>query len=287
MKMINVLITGKNSYIGNQFEKWIKKTNLNINIDKISIRDNEWKNRDLSEYDTVLHLAGIAHISHDPKMEEYYYNVNRDLTYEISKKAKLDGVNQFIFMSSIIVYGDSIFNNHLIDKDTVPNPCNFYGDSKLQAEKLINKLSDKSFKVAIIRPPMIYGEDSKGNYPKLSKLAKKTPLFPYINNKRSMLHIENLCEFIKLLIVNKESGIYFPQNNEYVNTSELVKVIGEIHGKKVLLTKVFNPIIEPMIGRVEVLNKLFGDLKYSKELSNYKENYIVNNFIDSVKSTEK
>src|SRR5699024_9778086 len=129
-------------------------------------------------------------------------------------------------------------------RDTVPTPSNFYGDSKLQAEEGIRPLESEDFKVVIVRPPMIYGKGSKGNYPRLSKLAQKTPIFPDFDNQRSMLHIDNLCEFIKLAIDNKERGLFFPQNEEYVQTSKMVKNIAEVYGKKVWITTLFNPIVK-------------------------------------------
>src|SRR5690554_7057205 len=145
-------------------------------------------------------------------------------------------------MSSIIVYGDSSGNKRVITRETVPTPSNFYGNSKLQAEQGITPLESDGFKIVILRPPMIYGKGSKGNYPRLAKLARKVPVFPDIDNQRSMLHIDNLCEFIKLMIDNKESGLFFPQNKEYVKTSEMVRLIADVHGKKIRLMKVFNPL---------------------------------------------
>ncbi|MBO1915018.1 NAD-dependent epimerase/dehydratase family protein, partial [Microvirga sp. 3-52] len=99
--------------------------------------------------------------------------------------------------------GENITNNGIIDMYTTPAPSNFYGDSKLQAENQIKSLNEDSFKVVILRPPMIYGKGSKGNYPKLAKAARKLPVFPNIDNQRSMLHIDNLCEFMKLMIDNQ------------------------------------------------------------------------------------
>lgn len=286
--MKNILITGANSYVGTSFEKYLKKWSNDYNIDTVDMIDGNWKNKDFSEYDTILHVAGIAHVSTDPKMEELYYKVNRDLTIETAKKAKNDGVKQFIFMSSIIVYGDSssINKKRVIDKNTVPMPSNFYGKSKLQAEEGIFPLQDDKFNVVVIRPPMIFGKGSKGNYPKLSKIAQKLPIFPNIENERSMLHIDNLCEFIRLMIVNQEKGILFPQNKEYVSTSKLVKLIAEVHGKNILLTKLFNPILKLTGNFVGQVNKAFGNLVYEKSMSEYKNEYRVRDLKEAINLTE-
>lgn len=282
-----ILITGKNSYVGNSFEKWVEQYPEKYEVEKISLRDSSWKALDFSRYDTVLHVAGIAHVSTDPKMEELYYKINRDLTIEVAKKAKNEGVKQFIFMSSIIVYGDGSKERKVIDENTVPNPSNFYGKSKLEAEQGIKPLESNDFKIAIIRPPMIYGRGSKGNFPKLSKAAQILPIFPDINNERSMLHIDNLSEFIRLLIDNADNGLFFPQNKEYVKTSEMVRLIAEVHGKRIRLVKTFNPIIKFLCGKVIIVNKIFGNFVYEKKIStHYNNKYCLYDLIESIKKTE-
>ena len=285
--MKKILITGKNSYVGKSLEKWLENYPDEYSIDLISLRNDLWKGKDFSGYDVVFHVAGIAHVSSDPKMEDLYYKVNRDLTIETAIKAKAEGVKQFIFMSSIIVYGDSTREERIIDKNTVPSPSNFYGNSKLQAEEGIKSLESDYFKVVIIRPPMIYGKGSKGNYPKLSKTAQKSPIFPDVNNKRSMIHIDNLSEFIRLVIEHEDSGLFFPQNREYVKTSEMVKIIAEIHGKKIKLTKLFNPILNVMGLKLGIINKVFGNLVYEKSMSEYKKNYQIRNLQKTIEMTEK
>lgn len=285
--MKKILITGVNSYIGNSLAKWLEIDQEKYDIDLISLKDESWRDKDFSIYDVIVHVAGIAHVSRDPKMEEKYYKINRDLTIEIAMKSKEEKVEQFIFLSSIIVYGENIDNNGLIDKNTVPKPSNFYGNSKLQAEKGIQELEDATFNVVIIRPPMIYGRNSRGNYPKLARIAVKIPIFPDIDNQRSMLHIDNLSEFIKLMIDNKESGLFFPQNKEYVKTSDMVSHISEVHGKKIRLVRIFNPLLRVMSTRVDVVNKVFGNLVYAKEMSNYKDNYTIRDFHSSIELTER
>ncbi|TVX79114.1 NAD-dependent epimerase/dehydratase family protein [Peribacillus simplex] len=285
--MKKILITGSNSYVGTCLEKWLDNYPDRYSIDSISLRNNLWKKKDFSEYDVVFHVAGIAHVSSDPKMEDMYYKVNRDLTIETAEKAKVEGVKQFIFMSSIIVYGDSSSNKRVIDRNTVPTPSNFYGNSKLLAEEGINPLESDEFKVVILRPPMIYGKGSKGNYPRLAKVAQKLPVFPDIENQRSMLHIDNLCEFVRIIIENEENGIFFPQNSDYVKTSEMVKLIAEMHGKKIKLVKIFNPVLKALGNNIGIVNKVFGNLVYEMSLSDYKENYRIRNLEESIIETEE
>lgn len=286
--MKKILITGANSFIGTSFERWCQKYPERYSIDTVDMRDDSWKEFSFSWYDVVFHVAGIAHVSTNPKMEDLYYKVNRDLAIATAEKAKADGVKQFIFMSSIIVYGQSSKINleKIITKDTIPQPKSFYGKSKLQAEEGIVPLQCENFNIVILRPPMIYGAGAKGNYMKLAKLARKSPLFPNIENKRSMLYIDNLCEFIRLVVDNQESGLFFPQNSEYVRTKDIVRLISEAHGRQIRFTKLFNPVLN-LIGRIDgPVNKAFGSLVYDKAMSEYKENYRTSNFIQSIKATE-
>ncbi|MBB6638157.1 NAD-dependent epimerase/dehydratase family protein [Cohnella thailandensis] len=294
--MKRVLITGVNSYIGNSQKKWLEQQPDSYLVKTISLKDPNWIEHDFSQYDVIFHVAGKAHsdVGHvSDEVKALYYKVNKDLTLEVANKAKEAGVKQFIYMSSIIVYGNSnpISKEKVITRDTIPLPANFYGDSKLQAEIVISKLSSNDFKIAIIRPPMIYGKDSKGNYPLLSKISRKLSVFPKVENKRSMIHIDNLAEFIRLLIDNEEAGLFFPQNAEHVSTSKMVQLIAQYHGKQMKLTKLLNlPLIIAGLfpGKIGgLVNKAFGNLAYDQSLSVYdKGNYRIRTFEESIKRTE-
>ncbi len=281
--MKKVLITGKNSYIGNALENWLAKEPENYQVESIDMKDGSWKERDFSSYDVVFHVAGIAHIKETIDNQDLYYKINRDLAYETAKKAKKDGVRQFIFLSSMSVYG---IETGVINKLTPIKPNTAYGKSKIEAEKLINQLDDYSFTVAILRPPMVYGSGCKGNYPRLARLARKTPFFPKIDNQRSMIYIDNLSEFVKQLIDNKDQGLFFPQNSEYVNTSEMVRLIAEFHGKRILMTKIFNPFLNFKVTKFAVFNKIFGDLVYDMSMSEIETKYRVFSFEETINRTE-
>ncbi len=271
MNQTKILITGANSYVGTSFERWLKPFGERYIVDTVDTKNEKWKEISFAGYDVVIHVAGIAHVDAKKEMEGLYYAVNRDLAIKVGEKAKREGVSQFIFMSSMIVYGDSsaIGENFVITKDTLPSPANFYGDSKLQAEKGLLALADPLFCVTILRPPMIYGKGSKGNFPLLVSLAKKTPVFPNIQNQRSMLYINNLCEFIRLVIDWKKEGILFPQNAEYVSTAELVKKVSSMNQHKIWFTKLFNPVLRIASKRMVMLKKVFGNFVYEKEMSVY------------------
>ena len=285
--MKKVLITGANSFVGTNIEKWLLKTPEEFSVDTVDTMNDIWKTADFSKYDVVYHVAGIAHVDPKPEMAPLYYKVNRDLTIEIANYAKEKGVKQFIFMSSGIVYHASkSLKGDIKTKDTVPNPNDFYGDSKLQAENGLKELDSATFKVCILRPPMIYGPGNKGNLPRLGWLATKTPIFPAWHNKRSMLYVENLAEFVKQAILHELNGIYFPQNAEYSDTVEIVRQFAKEHGHKIWISKLFNPFVWLGSFFLPAIPKMFADSYYVQEMSKYDFEYQLVSFEDSVKGLE-
>jgi len=293
--MKKILITGAESYVGTSLERWLQKNEDSYLIETVDTRTEAWKNMNFSAYDVVFHVAGIAHVDTSEISEtekKRYYSVNCDLAYEVARRAKEENVGQFIFMSSMNVYGELTgARNHKITLKTVPNPSNVYGDSKLQAEKKLKTLIGDDFQIVILRPPMIYGKGSKGNYFILSKIARKTPIFPDVYNCRSMLHIDSLCEFIRLMIDNQEKGTFFPQNKEYVRTSDMVRLIAKMHGRRVIMIPGLDWMIN-LLGRVpgrigKLTSKAFGSTQYDMQMSEYKEEYRMSNFVESIRRTER
>ena len=285
--MKRILITGANSFVGTNIESWLMKEPAEFAVDTVDTMNEAWKQVDYGLYDAVFHVAGIAHVDPKPEMAPLYYKVNRDLAVEVAKWAKEHGVKQFIYMSSRIVYRASkSMKANITTLDTLPDPNDFYGDSKLQAEKGLNELACDTFKVAIIRPPMIYGPGNKGNLPRLAWLAQKTPIFPAWHNRRSMLHVYNLAEFIKQVIVREMGGIFFPQNKEYADTVEIVRCFAKEHGHKVWFSRLFNPLVWLGSKFLSPIPKMFADSYYVKEMSQYDFDYEVISFEDSLKGID-
>lgn len=288
--MKKILITGADSYIGTSFEHYMSSS-VGYEIDTLDMRDSLWSDRDFTRYDVVIHVAGIVHAKKQketPEVQKFYYEVNTKLAEDVAIKAKSEGVKQFIFMSTMSVYGESagIGQNRIIRRETTTSPNNAYGVSKLQAEGKIIPLQSDTFSVAVLRPPMIYGKNCKGNYITLAKLAKKLPVFPQVNNSRSMLYIDNLCEFLKILIDNKASGLFMPQDEMLVNTSDMVASIAKANGKKIIFTKVFNPFLKLGASKISMINKAFGSLSYDKELSGYWGEYQKASWEDAIIAIE-
>ena len=289
--MKKLLITGAGSYVGVSVARYLSRWPELYSVDTVDMIGEGWKTADFSGFDAVLHVAGIVHqkdSKNDPAQKELYERVNTRLAIETAQKAKDEGVKQFLFMSSASVYGlDAPVGKIVtITADTPLRPKDNYGISKAKAEEGLQALADASFKLAILRPPMIYGKGCKGNYQTMAKLAKKLPVFPWVDNRRSMLYMENLAEFIRLLLEDEAEGIFWPQNNEYVNTSDMVNLIAHANGKGVLLVKGLTWALKLLHPVTDIADKAFGSLCYDFAISAYPKNYCVKSFEESVLETE-
>lgn len=257
--MKNILIAGAKSYIGESFKDYLEQYPNKYTVSVIDTKGLKLEADFFKDIDVVFCVVGVAHIKETAANRQLYFDVNRDLVISIARVAKGAGVKQFILLSSMSVYGLTIGH---IRKDTEPNPDTAYGESKLQADEKIKELENEDFIFTCLRPPMVYGENCTGNYQRLRNFVLKSPIFPKYENKRSMIYIGNLCEFAKECIDKEKSGLFFPQNSEYVNTRKMVELIAEIHGKKIKLTKIFNWALK--IAPLRIVKKIFGDLTYEK-----------------------
>lgn len=281
--MKRVLITGAGSYVGGWVRRRLERGPGRFFVEELDVQDDAWREFDFLGFDVVYHVAGIAHVSTDPSMEDLYYRVNRDLAIEVARHAKSAGVGQFVFMSSSIVYGDSdVLDAGPITADTPANPANFYGRSKLEAEKGLERLASEDFRVAILRCPMIYGPGCKGNFPQLAKIARKLPVFPSLENRRSVLYVENLAEFIVQIIDHGMSGMFWPQNREYMSTAHAVFELARAQGRNVRLTGLLNPFAKLACRHVGAARKAFGSLYYDMALSDCGFDYRVIAFSESI-----
>ncbi|MBI9014101.1 MAG: NAD-dependent epimerase/dehydratase family protein [Clostridiales bacterium] len=265
--MKKILITGANGYIGNSIENKLNMIEGKYDVSRLDVRTDNWKNNDFSYFDVVIHVAALVHIKESAYMESEYNKINKELSIELADKAKNDGVKQFIFFSTMAIFGQVglIGEKCTIDANTIPNPKTYYAKSKYEAEIELKKMITDNFRIAIIRPPMVYGPNCKGNFRKLESLAIKLFVFPLVDNERSMISIERLTEEI-ISIINKHSqGVFMPQDNEYINISTLVKKLSESNGRKILLIKIPSFCIK-IVGRNKpIFNKVFGNLTYAKD----------------------
>ncbi|MBQ3417882.1 MAG: sugar nucleotide-binding protein [Ruminococcus sp.] len=283
--MKRVLIVGKNSYIGNCLEDWLTQKHINeYSVDKISVRDDEWKSLDLSKYDVILYLSGMVHIKEKKEMWPEYVRLNAELPFEFARKSKACGVPYFVFFSTKGVYRP---NTEFIDKKTVPVPQKLYGNSKLEGEKNILTLANENFKISVLRSPVVYGEGCKGNFPKLVDLSKRIHIFPRIYNKRSMIYIWNLCEFVRRLIEKPlPDPIVFPQDKDVFGVTDLMIALWEERKEKYYLSYLLAFIVRLLL-KLNVskkLNTMFLDTVYENEMSSYYNyEYCVFSFREAIK----
>ena len=257
--MKKILITGANSYIGVSFETYMSQFGDDYCVDTVDVIGDGWKGKSFSGYDAIFHVAGIAHQKETKENAGIYYQVNRDLAVLLAEKAKSEGVPHFVFMSSMSVYGT---DKGVITRDCQPAPKSHYGKSKLEAEQALSAMEDDSFKVAILRPPMVYGKGCRGNFQTLLHIVEKSPVFPVVNNRRSMISVKNLCAFVRMVIDHQRSGVFFPQNRETVNTTVMARIMAETLQRRVFFSRLAGLGIKLLIPVFPMARKAFSTLVY-------------------------
>ena len=271
--MKKVMLVGVGGYIGCKFTEYINKNYPDWQIDAVDSMNRKWADADFTGYDAVYNVSGLAHANARQGTEEQYYAVNGQLPIDVAMKAKVEGVPMFVQMSSMVVYGDmsELGEEKNIFENTVPEEPTIYGKSKMMAERGLMKLVDDSFQVAIMRPPLIYSEYARDNFPRLVNFAKKMPIFPKLQNQQSMVYVDNLCELIHLIIENNKGGIYYPQQECYIETSKIVKDIADAVGNKMWQTKIFNPFLKLFSkwDKLAFIHKAFGSITYDMSISNH------------------
>ena len=291
MLNMNILITGKNSYIGESFKNYLSR--FEHTIDEVDTISDEWKNIDYSKYDSVIHVAAIVHNDAKTASEELFSKVNTQLPFEIAKLAKNNGVKQFVFISTMAVYGiDKSLNKDkcCVDNNTELKPISLYGKSKLEAENLLKTLTDQNFKISIIRPPNVYGSGCKGNYIYLfKKLANLMSICPYAYTdiRQSMIYIDNLSELIRLILEKNCDGIYTPQDKHIPNTIDIITGIRKTYNKKTRYSK-FLGILIKLFSKISIVNKIYGGVYYDSHISNHFNNkYQIDSFEEGLELTYK
>lgn len=283
---MNVLIIGKDSYIGNHIDQWL--SNKGIQVEQLDVLTVDWKKYDYSGYECIVHVAGIVHRP-DCNDWELYKKVNTDMPIGIATMAKQQGVKQYVFFSTMGVYGlGKKLRPNVIDENTPTNGVGMYGKSKLLAEEGLQALSDDSFRISFVRPPSVYGKGCKGNYISgFTSIAKKLPIIPlaYQNVKQSMIYIDNLCELVYQIIDNRLSGPFCPQDEKAVSANEILEALGKGIGKKVRSSSIIGWFI-PILSFVPLVSKAYGGVEYAQSLSTIPGiNYVVVKFEEGMKRT--
>lgn len=256
-KKLKVVVTGAGGFIG---ERFMEMNREGFNLTAVSLRSTPVEGIDLSGVDSIVHLAGKAH-EMQPIDDQVYYDVNYGLTKKLAEEARRQGVPHFIYISSVKVYGDETPGPH--NEHSPCGPTDAYGKSKLQAEEMLLHMSGVRFKVAVVRPPLVYGPRVKGNMIRLLQLADKNYPLPFgnIQNRRSMVYVDNLVALINTILLQQATGIYIAGDEQPVSTEFLVRTVRKS------LHKPENMIGLP--GAVRMLLKAVRPALYTRLFSSY------------------
>jgi len=276
-----ILIAGENSYVGRSFMHHVRDV---YSVQELSVRDEGWHSHDFSQYDVVLHVAAIVHQKNQTD-RNLYYRVNRDIPRAVCHQAVSQGVKHFIFLSTMAVYGvaPSRLGEGCITSARECHPCTIYGESKLAAECDLQKLQQEhQFMLSIIRPPMIYGPGCPGNYfHRLMWMGRFLPVFPSVRkNRLSMIGIGNLCELLRLIVENDSTGIYCPQDQDGFGTQDRLKIIAELYGRNIHISKLLGLPIRWL--PLTQLDSLYGDLYYGDDINHFEGKYAIDTFSDTI-----
>lgn len=269
---MKILIIGKNSYIGNHIDEWLKKAGHQV--DQLDVLTEDWYIFDYSPYDAIIHVAGIVHRP-DCRDWDLYKSVNTDMPVEIAssyrKSKKQKGEHgQYVYFSTMGVYGaQKLLAPSVVDESTPLRSESMYGKSKLLAEEGLTALQDDTLKVAFVRPPSVYGKGCKGGYiTGFTKIARLLPIIPaaYEDARQSFIYIDNLSECVKLIVENNLSGAFCPQDDETPNANRLLEVICSGIGKKYHSSRLLGLGLR-MVSFIPLVKKAYGGIEYSRKLS--------------------
>lgn len=281
--MKKVLVYGKNSYIGEHYYQALKKAGNDVVI--IDSFKQKPKDIDFTGVEVVVNVVGIAHIKITNDMEDLFYKINTDLAVELCEEAKKAGVKQYIYMSSMNVFGDT---TETIRSREQEGPRNFYGKSKFLADQRIHVMETEDFRVASVRPPVVYGKGCKGNFTLLQKVASLTPVFPSYRNKKSMIYIEHLDNFMCELVANGDGGYFHPQNAALTSTADTIMAIRKAMGKRTILIPGLGWLVKLGMKMVTKAERAFADDNYDLEFSKYGKNTYCNlDFPTTIEKTIK
>jgi len=272
---VKILLTGSSGFIGSYFQDNYGDKN---DISTFSFQHDDLDKLNLTQIDTIIHLSALVHQMGGANEEEYE-RINVVSTIALAQKAKQNGVKQFIFMSSVKVYGEE--SDRPYSENTKCEPKDDYGKSKLEAEKQLMKMQDDSFIVSILRTPIVYGVGVKANIQNLIKLVGKVPILPFggIENRRSMVYIGNLCKLIDKLCETQLSGIFLAGDDRPISTTKLIELIAKELDKTIYLVKI--PFFEPLLKSFKpsfhkrLYESLEVDNRLTKEILNMKNPYSV------------
>ena len=193
----------------------------------------------LDGVDTIIHLAARVHVMRETATDPLalFREANVEATLNLARQAAEAGVRRFIFVSSIKVNGERTEPGKPFTADDPPNPQDPYGISKAEAEAALLALGQQTgLEITIIRPPLVYGPGVRGNFRSLMKWAASgTPsIFPLVKNKRSFLHVTNLCDLLITTLdhPNAANRVFLASDGRDLSTHELLTELTLAAGRR-------------------------------------------------------
>lgn len=284
---MQILCTGTSGFVGAHLAKHLTDKGHNVipvirNKEKIGLQGNvlhinsidsvtNWGNL-INGCEIVIHCAARAHIMKDTSLDPLneYLEVNTKGTINLARASANAGVKRFIYISSIKVNGESTPNNQLFSPDDIPYPLDDYGVSKAAAEEELLALSKETkMEVVIIRPPLIYGPGVKANFRLLLKLSNYSIPMPFgliDKNKRSLISIYNLMDFIDICTTHEKAAneIFLVSDDEDVSTAQLFKTLCNAQKKMGLTLPIpvaMFKLMGRLLGKQDMVERLCGSLQ--------------------------
>jgi len=299
--MKKILVTGANGFIGqniyNHFIKlkyFVKGTvrnldtaltnydNKYISVGNIDAKTN-WYHA-LEGVDCVIHCAGKARAIDKKNELDIYRIINREGTKRLAEQAVKAGVKRLIFLSSIAVNGEVTGKPNgikLFTTKDIPNPQDNYAISKCESEQALWEVASKTaLEVVVVRLPLVYGNNVKGNLDRLIKLIySRIPLpFGGIQNKKSLIGIDNLIDVLARCVDHPDvvAKTFLVSDGEDLSTPELIRLIALTMGRPAKLFTVPTFLLKFLgfiIGKQSEINRLTGSLQidnsYLREILNW------------------
>ena len=293
--MKKVLVTGSTGFVGKELVKLLNSKNFFVKT--LSSSNNKDKNHlkidvlvddipptFLQGIDTIFHLIGLSHDIHKTGNYKKYHSINFEFTKKLALLAKASNVRRFIYLSTTKAIGSS-FSKSEISEDTQLVPKDIYGKTKRMAEVyLLNLALESNMEIIILRSPLIYGINIKGNLLELINSIKKNK-FPPINvkNKRSMISVSDISRALLLLdkIPKEKRSIYLATDKIIYSTSDIINSIKREYKKRIYefyIPKIVFLLISYVGNLISLfINSSFDKKKYEKIFEN--EYYSSDNII--------
>jgi UDP-glucose 4-epimerase len=251
---LQITITGASGFVGQALIAKLTKYEVtaivrnhapNLNVKKCfrtEISEFSDHSEALKNCDVVIHCAARVHVMNEQTADplEVYRQINTRALLSFAQQAAAQGVKRFIFISSIKVNGECTEQSKPFTAFDTPAPVDPYAQSKAEAELGLQQIAlSTGMELVIIRPPLVYGPGVKANFSRMMALVKKGLPLPFgnIQNKRSMVALDNLVDLISLCVEHPKAAnqIFLVSDEQDLSTPDLMRLMAAALGVKLWL----------------------------------------------------